>query len=1344
TDGSVATRQDEPAAPRAEPPEAPGALERWLAEQIAAQLGVRVGELDVSAPITRYGLDSLGAVELGHALERATGAVIAMERLLAGPSIAALAAQIAAARASGTAGISPAPAAAALTAGLAQQRLWFLDRLHPGDASYNLPAALRLRGPLDAARLARALSEIVRRHAALRTVFAIEDGAPVPRVLPAGEVALAIREVSGPDLAAQLAALARQPFDLERGPLLRAELLRLTGDDHVLVIVVHHIAADGLSMAVLARELEAHHAAGGAAALPALAVQYTDFARWQRDQLTGAVIDAELAYWRARLTGAAALELPTDLPRPAVQDLRGATHPVHLPAALVGALRRLGQAYDATLFMVVMAGLHALFHRYSGQDDITIGTAVAGRDRADLDGLIGFFVHTLPVRVDVSGDPSFATLLGRVRAATLEAYAHQQVPFERLVDAVQPARDLSRPPIVQAMLVLRPPVAPPVLAGLAVEATPIHAGASAFELQLQLTEGADGLTGELEYATSLFEPATIARLIEHLTQLLASAAEAGAELGAELGADRPIGELAVSSDAERARLLVDWNRTPAAVPHDRTIVARFEACAAERPDAPAVIHAGRTLGYAEVNARANQLARRLRALGVGPDRLVGLHVDRTPELVIGALGILKAGGAYVPLDPGYPAERLAYILDDARPEVIVGLDRLPALPPSPATRVQLDGDAAALAALDPADLAEPGAGPGHADLAYLIYTSGSTGRPKAVAIEHRSAAVLVAWARGVFDDRELAGVLAATSLCFDLSVFELFVPLAWGGAVIMARDALALPELADRDRVTLVNTVPSAMAELVRAGGLPPSVRTVNLAGEALPGVLAERLYALGVDRVLNLYGPSEDTTYSTYAVVPRGADRPPAIGRPISHTQAYLLDHARRPVPLGALGELYLGGLGLARGYLHQPELTREKFVADPFGGGRLYRTGDLARYRADGELEFRGRIDHQVKIRGFRIELGEIEAVLAEHPAIEDVIAVAREDHPGDPRVVAYVTQRDRAAAGDASGEALRTWLGHKLPAYLVPSAIVRLDALPLTPNGKVDRKALPAPAGASERPYAAPATPTEVQLAELWRQLLHVGRVGRDDRFFALGGHSLLAMQLVSRIARTLGVSLPVREVFDAPTLADLAERIAARVADGAAAGPALIPGPASEQGAPAPLSFAQQQIWVLDQLEPDSAQYNLPAAIRLDGALDRDALGRALAEIVRRHAALRTVFRDEGAGAVQVVEPAAALVLATADLRGHPAPADELSRLTDAAARAPFSLTRGPLVRATLVALAEREHVLVLVLHHIVSDGWSLGVLARELSALYAAFRAGRPSPLAELPVQYADYARWQRA
>ncbi|HVR99225.1 MAG TPA: amino acid adenylation domain-containing protein, partial [Thermoanaerobaculia bacterium] len=908
---------------------------------------------------------------------------------------------------------------------------------------------------------------------------------------------------------------------------------------------------------------------------------------------------------------------------------------------------------------------------------------------------------------------------------TLKAYAHQDVPFERLVQELQPQRDLSRSPLFQTMLAFQDgPVEEPRLAGLAAEVLEPHTGTAKFELTLALSES--GVF--LEYNCDLFDAATARRLAGGLVTLLAGAA-AAPELS--------LLDLPLLGEAEARQVLVEWNATASPYPAELGLHELFERQAARTPEAVALIHGLERLSYRDLDVQAERLAHRLRALGVGPEVRVAVLARRTPAMVAALLAVLKAGGAYVPLDPGYPAARVALVLADSAAPVLLTEEALASsLPPYAGEVVLLDG-----APMETVKAEKEPRGFFHPEqLAYLIYTSGSTGRPKGVGIRHASAVAMVSWAAAAFPAGRLARVLASTSICFDLSVFELFVPLAAGGAVVLADDVLALPELAAADEVTLVNTVPSGLAELVRAGALPDSVRTVNLAGEPLRRELVSRLYeSSGVQEVYNLYGPSEDTTYSTGVLVARSEEREPSIGRPLANARVYVLDvlgHGLRPVPPGAAGELWLGGEGLARGYLGRPDLTAERFRPDPFGGagGRLYRTGDRARWLAAGELEFLGRLDHQVKVRGFRIEPGEIEAALARHPGVAEAAVVVRED-----RLVAYV------APGPDAAE-LRAFLRERLPEYMVPSSWVVLERLPRTPNGKVDRRALPALLERRvERRFTAPRTPVEELLAGIWSDLLRVERVGADDDFFDLGGHSLLATQVVSRLRGALGVELPLRSLFEAPTVAALAARVeAARRAESAAM-PPVPPVPPVPRSGDLPISFSQERLWILDRFEPGSASYNIAGAVRLAGDLDVAALRQALAWLVRRHETLRTTFVPAGGGAAQRIAPELQVPMPLVDLRGLGGGERQaaIESWTQEVAATSFDLARGPLLRVVLLALEEREHALLLAVHHIVSDGWSMGVLIRELAAAYAALAAGREPSLPELNIQYADFAVWQR-
>jgi amino acid adenylation domain-containing protein len=1228
----------------------------------------------------------------------------------------------------------------------AQEQLWFLDQLDPGNPAYNIAATVRFAGALDPVTLKQALRTLVCRHDILRTTFVVRAGQPVQVVAPTLLLDLPLvdlRHLSEGERESRAQGLAvteaRKPFDLACGPLLRANLLRLADEAHLLVLTVHHIAADCWSMRVLVRELaetyEAH-TAGQEALLPELPAQYADHAILQRQSLHGEVLDEQLAYWRQRLAGAElALNLPTDHPRPAVQSNRGARHPIRLPASLAEAVRTLGRREGCTPFMVLLAALQALLSRYSGQEDLCVGSPIAGRERPEVKGLVGFFVNTLVLRGDLSGDPSFAEFLARVRETCLGAYAHQDLPFERLVEDLRPRRDPSRSPLFQVLFSFdHEPQTCLALPGLALDFSEVDTATAKFDLSLYVREGAAGLGGYLEYDTDLFEGETAARLLGHWQVLLqAATADPGLRLS----------QLPLLTEAERRRLLLQWNDTRAPLPAQQCLHRLVETQVERTPGAIALVHGQEGLSYAELNRRANRLAHHLRGQGVGPDQLVGVCLGRSPEMVVALLGILKAGGAYLPLDPSLPADRLAFLLDDARVGMVVTqrhfAERFSSVG---AHTVCMDVDAPTIACANDSNLSG-GASCHH--LAYVLYTSGSTGRPKGVAIEHRSAAVFVNWLRGTLGPEELAGVLAGTSIGFDISIVELFVPLSCGGKVILAENALALPQLPAASEVTLISTVPSVMAELLEQGGVPASVRSVILAGEALPHPLARRIYRQEtIQRLYNMYGPTETTVYSTWALVPPGAPEPPTIGRPIANTRVHVLDGHMQPVPVGVPGELYIGGAGLARGYLNRPELTAERFIPNPFGdtGDRLYRTGDLVRWLPSGELDYLGRLDHQVKVRGFRIEPGEIEAALLEHPAVRQAVVVAREVAPGDRRLVAYVVADGHSAP---SPPELQQFLRGQLPDYMVPSAFVTLEALPLSPNGKIDRKALPAPqeVPAQQQDAGAPRTPAEEIVAGVWAEVLGLERIGPRANFFDLGGHSLLATRVAARLGDLFSINLPVAALFEAPTVAELARRIAVGQAGGPARTAEPIRPAAPEERAA--LSFAQQRLWFLDQWQPGSALYNLAAAMRLSGPLDEAALERSLREVARRHEVLRTTFRAAEGTPVAVIADEPDLSLPVVDLGGLPEGEREAEarRLAAEEARRPFDLSAGPLLRANLVRLGVEDHLLVVAMHHIVSDGWSVGVLNHEVAALYAAYAAGGQSPLPALPVQYADYAAWQR-
>ncbi|WP_236069081.1 amino acid adenylation domain-containing protein, partial [Citreicoccus inhibens] len=1234
----------------------------------------------------------------------------------------------------------------------AQERMWFQERLAPGNAALHMPVAVRLTGPFDAAALRHGLQELVRRHEPLRTTFIEVDGKPLQRIAASAEVELPVVDLSALPEAAREAeawrhihAEARRPFDLERGPLLRTVLFRASDTEHLLLVCLHHIITDAWSMGVLVQELGALYAAGrtalAAETLPPLPLSFSDYTAWQRQWLQGDVLQAQLAYWRAQLDPHAVLELPTDLTRPPLLSTRGARESRALSPALTQALKALATSEGRTLFSVLLAGFGVLLHRYAGRDDLTVGTPIAGRARAETEPLIGLFVNTLALRASIAGTPSFREWMERVHTSALGAFAHQDIPFEKLVEELQPTRHLNLTPLVQVMFVLQNAPLPSLqLPSLRMETQPVDGGAARFDLTLIAAENDGALRLTAEYSTDLFHAATIRRLLGHLATLLEAASHQP---------ERSVAELPLLDDAERRQILLAWNGAASDFPRDVLLHQCIEAQVARTPDGVALVFEGTRLTYSELDMRANQLAWHLRSLGVGPEVRVGLFLERSLEMGVALLATLKAGGAYVPLDPEYPAQRLTWMLEDATPPVILTQERLLSrLPPHAARVVCLDTGWEEIAAR-PHDAPAPLAS-AHS-LAYVIFTSGSTGRPKGAMNTHEAVVNRLLWMQDTYRLREDDVVLQKTPFSFDVSVWEFFWPLMTGAVLVIAKpgghqEPGYLARLIAREVVTTVHFVPSMLQVFLEEPTVErcKALRRVVCSGEALPLELAERCFQeLSWVDLHNLYGPTEaavDVTAFTYGSVQ--ARRSVPIGRPVANTQIRLLDANLRPVPVGVPGELFIGGVQVGRGYLGRPELTAERFVPDAFSetpGARLYRTGDVARWLPDGNVEYVGRADFQVKVRGLRIELGEIENALEQHPAVKQAVVVAREDRAGDKRLVAYVAVRGADAVDSAM---LRERLHEKLPEYMVPSTIVLMDALPLTPSGKVDRKALPAPVAAPTAVHVAPGTPTEVALATLWAEVLHVDQVGAMDHFFELGGHSLLATQLVSRIVGAMGVELSLRSVFEAPVLSTLARRIDEARRALVPRAPALVAVP--REGA-LPLSFAQQRLWLIDQLEPGNAAYNVPAALRVLGELDVQALERAFRALVARHESLRTAFIVQQGEPVQHIATTVGVSLECHDLSRLSVDTRqaEAQRLATEEAMRPFNLAVSPLVRASLLRLEEQEHVLLVTMHHIVSDGWSMGVLVREWVALYEAFHEQREPRLDPLPIQYADYAVWQR-
>ncbi len=1301
-----------------------GEVEEAVAAIWAEVLGVeRVGRED---HFFELGGHSLLAVQVVSRVRRALGTEVALAHLFTHPVLAEFARVLEQSERSDLPAIVPVEHGGRAALSFAQQRLWFLEQLGGAGAAYHIPMSVRLRGALDRDALRRALDGVAARHEALRTTFAQVDGEPVQVIAPESRFQLAEQELGGAELASVMAEEAAAPFDLERGPLVRGRLVRIASDDHVLLVTMHHIVSDGWSMGVLVEELTALYTAferGDGDPLPALPVQYADYAAWQRKWVDGDVLSQQAEYWKAALAGAPELlELPADRPRPAVQDHAGAFAGIELDEELTASLKALGQRHGTTLFMTLMAAWAAVLARLTGQDDVVIGTPTANRGRAEIEGLIGFFVNTLALRVDLAGEPTVAELLGRVKARALEAQAHQDIPFERVVEAVQPVRSTAHSPLFQVVFAWQSaPGGALRLPGLEIGSTGAGSRVSAkFDLSLALQESDGRIVGGVEYATALFDDPTVKRYLGYLRRVLEA-----------MVADerQAVSRLPLLGDDERRRLVEEWNATDAEFPAATGVHALFEAQARRTPDAIALVDGDVSLTYAELDARANHLAHHLLTLGVQAGERVAILIPRALELVVAELAVLRAGAAYVPIDPTFPAERIRFMVADSGARLVLARsgDVLPEL-----AAERIDVDAAPEA---PAGTLPEAAGGNAA--AYVMYTSGSTGEPKGVVVPHRAIVRLVinnGYAEFGAEDR----VAFAANPAFDASTMEVWAPLLNGGRiVIIPQDVLLEPArfaAALREQgvdvlwmtVGLFNRYVDALQDVL------PGLRYLIVGGDALdPRVIARVVEQHKPRHLLNGYGPTETTTFAiTHDIteVPEGVRGIP-LGRPISNTRIYLLDNHLQPVPTGAAGEVYIGGAGVALGYLNQPALTEERFVEDVFGGGRMYRTGDVARWLPDGTVEFLGRNDGQVKVRGFRIELGEIEARLAEHAQIREAVVIVREDEPGEKRLVAYC-----AGSGGVDAEALRAHLAAKLPEYMVPAAYVWLETLPLTSNGKVDRRALPAPHADAfaTREYEAPAGETEEVLAGIWSEVLGVERVGRRDHFFALGGHSLLAVQLISRVRQALGVEVALGELFARPTLADFAAGLATAAR---AELPPIVPVDANERTA---LSFAQQRLWLLEQLGAAGRAYHIPVALRLRGELDAEALERALDHIVQRHEALRTVFRTANGEAVQHVDPASRFPLVREELGGRP-----LHAVMAEEAGAPFSLQHGPLIRGRLVRMASDDHALLITMHHIVSDGWSMGVLVDELSALYGAFTRGEPDPLPALPVQYADYAAWQR-
>ncbi|MEM6398884.1 MAG: amino acid adenylation domain-containing protein [Cyanobacteria bacterium P01_D01_bin.116] len=1243
----------------------------------------------------------------------------------------------------------------------AQQRLWFIDQLQPGNPAYNIHLPMRLIGRLNLVALEQTLNEIVKRHEILRTTFTKVEGQPVQIITPNLTLTLPVIDLRQLSKVEQITEVQRfsikqsqRPFDLVQDPLLRCTLVQLGEQQYIMLLSTHHIVFDGWSLNLFTRELLVLYQAfstGKPAFLPKLPIQYADFAVWQRQELQAEKLKSQLSYWKNQLANAPPLlPLPTERPRPRVQTYRGAVQSFLLPRSLTQSLKTIGKKAKATLFMTLLAAFQTLLYRYTGQEDIIVGSPIANRSRPEIEGLIGLFINTLVLRTTLSGNPTFEELLGRVQKVMMEAYANQDLPFEKLVEELQPERNANYNPLFQVALTLHNTLKVKAeVPGLTIKPFQVEDTKALLDLRLEITETDSGLEGFWEYNTDLFDADKINRMVEHYHCLLSSIIK---------NPKQHISELPILTQAEQHQLLLEWNNTQIEYPQNQCFHQLFEAQVEQTPDAVAVVFQDEQLTYRQLNQRANKLAHYLQQLGVKPEVLVGICVERSLEMVIGLLAILKAGGAYVPLDPAYPAERLAFALQDTQLRVLLTQQHLVENLPQDQTQVVcLDTDWESISQQSSQNLISECTTD---NLAYIIYTSGSTGKPKGVLVNHSNVVRLLAATESWYNFNPNDVFSLFHSICFDFSVWEIWGALLYGGKLVVvpymvSRSPEDFYKLLLTQQVTVLNQTPSAFRQLIQVEESLEkshnlSLRKVIFGGEALQIESLRPWFERHGDQfpqLVNMYGITETTVHVTYRPLTK-ADLELAseslIGRPIPDLQVYLLDSYGQPVPIGIPGEMYIGGAGVVRGYLNRSTLTSQRFIPNRFSNkpnARLYKSGDLARYLPNGDIEYLGRIDHQVKVRGFRIELGEIEAVINQYPAVRETIVVVREDSVNSQRIIAYVVAQTEQTLAISE---LRSFLESKLPKYMVPGAFVTLEALPLTPNGKIDRKALPVPNTLRpelEQKYVAPQTNIEKQLVDIWAELLGLEKVGINDNFFELGGHSLLATQVISRINKTFDIELPLRRIFEFPTLAKLAKSIENEKVGSNQDRPIQ----RVSRNIELPLSFGQQRLWFINTLDPNSFAYNGFTALRMQGRLNTIALEDSVNEIIRRHEVLRTYFKAIEGQPIQKIAPVLKMSLAIVDLQNLPEIERkvEVQRLERADVQQPFNLTQAPLLRLTLVRLETIEHILLITMHHIIYDEWSVGIFIQELSSLYKAFSKGQPTPLGELPIQYADYAMWQQ-
>ena len=1210
----------------------------------------------------------------------------------------------------------------------AQRRLYILWELSKESTGYNLPSILFIENRVDVKQLSQAFGKLIARHEPFRTSFEMKEDRLVQVIADHVNFSLKERSLKKSELEAYVQGFSR-PFNLSKVPPLRAEVVTLETGECLLLFDVHHIAADAFSLQIIFNELNSFYKNEN---LPELKIQYKDFAYWQNELFESDEFKAHENYWLKQFEKEIpVLDFPYDFQRPPIITYEGAVIDFTIDETLFLKVREFSAKNETTPFMVLLTAFYILFHKYSRQDDIIIATADLGRNVPEVSSLIGMFINHLAIRAYPEGNKTVTEFLAEIKELTVNAYTHQEYPFDHLIQKLNLPRDMSREPLTGITFsYMNFKQSEPDETGLRFRLYEgIVKDSSKFDMSIFATEFPDRVVFAIEYYSAVFSQSAMQLFGSRFLKTVGELVDRGTVA---------IADIDILIEREQEKILKDFNHTTAEYAGDKCIHELFEAQAEKTPDAVALVFEQQQVTYRELNTRANQLAHYLQSMGVGPEVLVGICLERSMEMVVGMLGILKVGGAYLPLDPEYPKERLAFMVEDAQVRVVVS--QLSIKERLPETGVLcLDCEDERLSQLDTRN---PRSGVGQGNLAYVIYTSGSTGKPKGVAIEHNSVMALMAWSKKVFTLEELNGVLASTSISFDLSVFEIFLPLTVGGRIILVENALQLANIDGEIKVTLVNTVPSVISELVNMKNIPASVQVVNLAGEALKNKLVQKIYQFdSVKKVYNLYGPSEDTTYSTFALMKKEGKDVPVIGHPIDNTQIFILDNSCRPVPVGIPGELCIGGTGLARGYFNRPELTAERFISNPFSdaGTRLYKSGDLARFLPDGNIEFLGRIDNQVKIRGFRIELGEIESVLGQHPSVQDNTVLVRDASATDKRIVAYIVSDQNFDTKE-----LRAYLKIILPDYMIPSAFVTIEKLPLTPNGKIDRTALlrlPVDSSLSEESYVAPSTPVEELVAENWVEILGVERVGIHDNFFDLGGHSLLATQAISRVRSVFQVDLPLRYLFENPTLEAFAGGILTRNARIETEDLKSVERPGNF-----PLSFAQERLWFLDRLVPDSPFYNISVSLFITGSLQVKILEKTFKELVRRHEALRTSFisNDDGKPS-QIIDPGLTIEMPILDLQSltNQEKMAEVKRVAKEDEEKVFDLTKAPLMRITLLKLSGEEHVLLMSMHHIISDGWSIGVLNREITILYKAYSAGKEPSLPELEIQYVDFSVWQR-